>query len=70
MKTGLIGHEVFNDIGQAIAIEIQIKKWSSTKKGALANGDEEMIRILAECRNASHYKFRPEGGLDCARLDR
>ena len=56
----LIWHEMFNDIEQAIFFEKKIKKWSKAKKHALVNGDDKMLRILAECRNASHYDFRPE----------
>ncbi|WP_330097993.1 MULTISPECIES: GIY-YIG nuclease family protein [Maribacter] len=56
----LLWHEMFNDIEQAIFFEKKIKKWSKAKKQALAHGDEKMLRILAECRNASHYDFRPE----------
>ena len=27
------------------------------KKKALINGDFDMLQILAECRNASHFKY-------------
>jgi len=43
----LIFHQVFN-----------IKKWSAKKKWALANGEFEMLQILAECRNATHHKYK------------
>ncbi|UWX53903.1 GIY-YIG nuclease family protein [Maribacter litopenaei] len=56
----LIWHETFNDINQAIFFEKKIKKWSKSKKYALVNGDNKMLQILAECRNASHYDFRPD----------
>ncbi len=56
----LIWYQMFNDIAQAILIEKQIKKWSSKKKWALANDDEKMLKILAECRNASHYTYKPD----------
>ncbi len=29
------------------------------KKLALANGNYEILQILAECRNMTHFKFRP-----------
>jgi len=56
----LIFYQEFNDIKQAIYFEKKIKKWSGKKKIALANGDYNMIQILAECRNASHSKYNPE----------
>ena len=56
----LIFHQEFNDVIQAIYFEKKIKKWSSRKKLALANGDYNMLQILAECRNATHSDYRPE----------
>lgn len=55
----LIFHQEFNDITQAIYFEKKIKKWSGKKKIALANGDFDMLQILAECRNATHSKYDP-----------
>ncbi|MDT0690879.1 GIY-YIG nuclease family protein [Salegentibacter sp. F188] len=52
----LIFHQEFNDANQAIYFEKKIKKWSAQKKKALANGDYGLLQILAECRNATHYK--------------
>lgn len=63
----LIFHQEFSDVNQAIYFEKKIKKWSRKKKLALANNDFETLKILAECRNATHYKYQP--GLDCARPD-
>ena len=56
----LIFYQDFNDINQAIYFEKKIKKWSAQKKMALANGDYDMLQILAECRNATHYKYKPD----------
>ena len=56
----LIFHQEFNDIEQAIYFEKKIKNWSGKKKLALANDDFDMLQILAECRNASHSKYKPE----------
>jgi putative endonuclease len=55
----LIFYQEFNDVNQAIYFEKKIKKWSSKKKLALANSNFEMLQILAECRNMTHYKYRP-----------
>ena len=54
----LIFYQEFNDVNQAIYFEKKIKKWSAKKKLALANGDYDMLQILAECRNATHYKYK------------
>ncbi|MGJ8684476.1 MAG: GIY-YIG nuclease family protein [Nonlabens sp.] len=56
----LIFSECFNDVLQAIYFEKKIKKWSSKKKRALATGDFDMLVILAECRNWTHYKYGPD----------
>ena len=56
----LIFHQVFNDVEQAIYFEKKIKKWSAKKKLALANDDFDMLEILSECRNATHYKYNPD----------
>ncbi len=53
----LIFNQVFNHVEQAIFFEKKIKKWSSRKKLALANGDFDMLKILSECRNATHSKY-------------
>lgn len=57
----LIFQQEFKDVKQAIYFEKKIKGWSALKKRALANGDGEMLQILAECRNMTHYKFCPTG---------
>ena len=56
----LIFHQEFNDVIQAIYFEKKIKKWSAQKKYALAKGEYELLQILAECRNATHSKYKPE----------
>ncbi|WP_228235526.1 GIY-YIG nuclease family protein [Allomuricauda sp. M10] len=56
----LIFQQEFNDVLQAIYFEKKIKKWSAKKKLALANGNFDLIQILAECRNASHYKYHSD----------
>tara|TARA_R110002051_G_scaffold143507_6_gene216494 strand:- start:1808 stop:2125 length:318 start_codon:yes stop_codon:yes gene_type:complete len=56
----LIFYQEFNDVKQAIYFEKKIKKWSAKKKYALANGNFDLIQILAECRNSSYSDFKPE----------
>jgi len=55
----LIYSERFIDVRYCIYYEKKIKKWSAVKKRALANGDYDMIKILAECRNMTHSKYQP-----------
>ena len=50
-------YQEFNDVLQAIYFEKKIKKWTRAKKQALINGDFDMLQILSECRNATHYKY-------------
>ena len=56
----LIFNQEFNDVEQAIYFEKKIKKWSAQKKLALANGKFDFLQLLAECRNATHSKYRPK----------
>jgi putative endonuclease len=51
-------HQEFNDVLQAIYFEKKIKGWTRLKKRALINGDFDMLQILSECRNATHYKYK------------
>ena len=55
----LIFSQSFNDVNQAIIFEKKIKKWGREKKLSLVKGDFDMIQILSECRNASHFKYNP-----------
>lgn len=55
----LIFQQEFNNVEQAIYFEKKIKKWSAKKKFALANGEYNLLQILAECRNATHSNFKP-----------
>ena len=51
-------YQEFNDVIQAIYFEKKLKGWTRAKKKALIDGNFDMLQILAECRNASHYKYR------------
>lgn len=53
-------YQKFNDVIQAIYFEKRIKKWTRSKKKALIEGDFDTLQILAECRNATHYKYGPD----------
>ena len=56
----VIFHQEFNDVNQAIYFEKKIKRWSAQKKRALVNEDEILLKLLAECRNDSHFKNKME----------
>lgn len=51
-------HQMFNDVLQVIYFEKKIKGWSRAKKKALIEGNWDMLQILSECRNATHYKYK------------
>ena len=51
-------YQEFNDVLQAIYFEKKIKGWTRVKKQALINGNFDMLQILSECRNATHYKYK------------
>jgi len=53
-------HLIFGNVIEAILFEKQIKGWSRAKKKALIQNDFDTIQILAECRNASHFKYKPD----------
>ena len=44
---------------QAIEFEKKIKKWSRVKKQALIDDNFDALQNLAECRNATHFKYNP-----------
>ncbi|MCK5441395.1 MAG: GIY-YIG nuclease family protein [Maribacter sp.] len=56
----LIFHQEFMQFVQAEYFEKKLKKWSKKKKLALANGDFDLLPILAECRNKSHSKNKSD----------
>lgn len=67
----LIFQQEFKEVEQAILFEKKIKKWSGVKKLALANGEYDLLHLLAQCRNQTHSKFHKSGeGLDAARPDK
>lgn len=47
----------FNNVLEAIYFEKKLKGWTRAKKVALIKGDYHMLQILAECRNASNFKY-------------
>ena len=50
----------FTEPNQAIAFEKKLKKWSRGKKEALIKEKYELIQAFSECRNATHYKYKPK----------
>ena len=37
-------------------LEKKIKKWSQKKKEALIKGDYDLLHILSECKNRTHFR--------------
>ncbi|WP_194525031.1 GIY-YIG nuclease family protein [Zobellia roscoffensis] len=56
----LLYHLQFPKAHQALQFEKQLKGWSRAKKIALMNGKFERLQILAECRNYTHAKYKPD----------
>lgn len=54
----LVFFQDFTEPNQAIYFEKKLKGWSKAKKEALIKGDYDMIQTLAECRNATHSKYK------------
>ncbi|MFT5846692.1 GIY-YIG nuclease family protein [Psychroserpens sp.] len=52
----LIFHQEFIQFNQAEYYEKKIKKWSRSKKLALANEDFELLKDLSICKNDTNYK--------------
>ena len=52
----LVYYETFERIDQAFEREKQVQRWSHDKKEALINGNISDLKMLAGCRNSSHYK--------------
>lgn len=57
-------HQEFNDVLQAIYFEKKLKGWTRAKKKALIDRDGDMLKILSECRNATHFKYNPNNEND------
>ena len=55
----LVFYQEFNDVLQAIYFEKKIKGWTKAKKQALIDCKYDLLQILSECRNATHYKYKP-----------
>ncbi len=55
-------YQNFNDVNQAIYFEKKIKKWSAQKKRSLIHGNFDLLKFLSQCRNATHYTYRPGKG--------
>jgi putative endonuclease len=56
----LVYHEYYESIKVAYEREKQVQGWSSKKKQALIDGNEEELHIRAECQNETHFRNKPE----------
>ena len=54
----------FIDVIQAILFEKKLKGWTRAKKIALIQNNFDNLQMLAECRNFTHSKFKPDKSLD------
>ena len=55
----LVYVEEFDRIDKAFYREKQIQGWTRAKKEALIAGDINALHKLAECKNKTHYSFKP-----------
>lgn len=56
----LVFEKEFGNVLQAISFEKRLKGWSKAKKDALIKNEFERLQVLSECRNATHFKFKPD----------
>jgi predicted GIY-YIG superfamily endonuclease len=54
----LVYYEEFDRIDFAFNREKQIQGWSRKKKEALIFDNKDILPLLAECKNSSHFKNR------------
>ncbi len=54
----LVYRSEFQDVGEAIAYEKQIKRWSRSKKEAIILGRESELHMLAVCNNKTHFSYK------------
>ncbi len=52
-------YQTFHNEEQALAIKKKLTGWSGQKKEAFLQKNFEHIQTLAECRNATHHKYKP-----------
>lgn len=50
----------FNDVYFAMDWERRLKKCSAKKKRALIAGDSDLLQILSESHNCTHFEFKPD----------
>lgn len=55
----LIYSEVYKNITYAKKREMQVKRWTRSKKEALINKNSKELHELAICRNETHFKNKP-----------
>ncbi|RZJ66608.1 MAG: GIY-YIG nuclease family protein [Flavobacterium sp.] len=52
-------YQTFHNLEQALAIKKKLSGWSGQKKKAFLEKNFDHIQTLAECRNATHHKYKP-----------
>src|SRR4051794_35481938 len=54
----LVYYEEFDRIEEAFVREKQIQNWSQAKKQALIEKNKGNLKLLAECKNITHFKHK------------
>ncbi|MBN4071484.1 GIY-YIG nuclease family protein [Crocinitomix catalasitica] len=57
LPVNLVYLENYDRIDHAFNREKQIQRWSHGKKQALIDDDEQLLHLLAECQNETHWKL-------------
>ena len=58
LPVSLVYYEEFLQIDEAFKREKQIQKWTKAKKEALINKNIIELKLLSECKNITHSKYR------------
>jgi putative endonuclease len=52
----LVWYQDFTEPNEAIYFEKKIKRWSRAKKEALIQDEYDLLPLLSECKNETHFK--------------
>ena len=65
----LVYYEKYDRIDTAFYREKQVQGWSRVKKEALINGEVDVLHILSECQNETHWLERYSSAFDSSGFD-
>ena len=65
----LVYYEKYDRIDTAFYREKQVQGWSRAKKEALINGEVDVLHILSECQNGTHWLEQYSSAFDSSGFD-